>query len=74
VAYRVGRGIALLFLDLGARRGGWSAPHLGRFTPGKDPVPIVQKAGWASGPVWTCAKNLAATGIRSPDRPARSQS
>jgi hypothetical protein len=42
--------------------------------PGKDPVPIVQEAGWAPGPVWTCAKNLAATGIRSPDRSARSQS
>jgi hypothetical protein len=26
------------------------------------------------GPVWTCAKNLAPNGIRSPDRPARSQS
>jgi hypothetical protein len=26
------------------------------------------------GSVWTCAKNLAPTGIRSPDRPARSQS
>jgi len=24
-------------------------PH---FTPGKDPVPIVQEAGWAPGPVW----------------------
>ena len=23
------------------------------FTPGKDPVPILQKAGWAPGPVWT---------------------
>jgi len=22
------------------------------FTPGKDPVPIVQEAGWAAGPVW----------------------
>jgi hypothetical protein len=43
-------------------------------TPGKDPVPIVQEAGWASGPVWTGAENLAPTGIRSPDRPARSQS
>jgi len=32
------------------------------FTPGKDPVPIVQKAGWAPGPVWTGAKNLAPTG------------
>jgi hypothetical protein len=29
---------------------------------------------WASGPTWTCAKNLAPTGIRSPDRPARSHS
>ena len=24
----------------------------GRFTPGKDQVPIVQEAGWAPGPVW----------------------
>jgi hypothetical protein len=37
-------------------------------------VPIVQEAGWAPGPVWTGAVNLASTGIRSPDRPARSQS
>ena len=44
------------------------------FTPGKDPVPIVQEAGWAPGPVWTGAENLAPTGIRSPDCPARSQS
>ena len=42
------------------------------FTPGKDPVPIVQQAGWAPGPVWTGAENLASTEIRSPDRPARS--
>ena len=43
-------------------------------THGKDPVPIVQEAGWAPGPAWTGAENLAHTGIRSPDRPARSQS
>ena len=42
--------------------------------PGKDPVPIVEEAGWAPGPVWTGAEKLAPTGIRSPDRPARSQS
>jgi hypothetical protein len=65
-------GVALPFRDLGARRGGRSAPSPGRFTPGKDPVPIVQEAGWAAGPVWTCAKNLAPTRIRSPDHPARS--
>jgi len=27
-------------------RGGWSTPRPGRFTPGKDPVPIVWEAGW----------------------------
>jgi hypothetical protein len=41
-------------------------------TPRKDPVPIAQEAGWAPGPVWTCAENLDPTGNRSPDRPARS--
>ena len=51
--------------------GGWSTPHPGRFTPGQDPVPIVQYAGWVPGPVWTVAPP---TGIRSPDRPARSES
>ena len=44
------------------------------FTPRKDPVPIVQEAGWAPGPVWTGEVNLALTGIRSPGRPARSES
>jgi hypothetical protein len=29
------------------------------FTPGKDPVPTVQEAGWAPGPVWISAENLA---------------
>ena len=54
--------------------GGWLTPRLCHFTPGKDPVPIVQEGGWAPGPVWTGAENLAPTGIRSPDRPARSES
>ena len=54
--------------------GGWSTPRPGRFTPWKDPVPTVQEDGWASEPVWTVAENLAPTGIRSPDRPALSES
>ena len=29
-------------------------PH---FTPGKDPVPILQEAGWAPGPVWMGGKS-----------------
>jgi len=35
-----------------------STPRPDRFTPGKDPVPIVQEAGWAPGTVWTGAENL----------------
>jgi len=31
-------------------------PRTGHFTPGKDPVPIAQEAGWASDPVWTGAE------------------
>jgi len=74
-AHRGSRGIALPFLDHDTRRGwGVSVTPRPLFTPGKDPVPIVQEAGWAPGPVWTGAENLAPTGIRSPDRPARSQS
>ena len=53
--------------------GGWSTPRAGRFTPGKDSVPIVQEAGWAPGPVRTVVENLAPAGIRSWDRPAYSE-
>jgi hypothetical protein len=56
-------GIALPFLTPALEVGGWSAPHPGRFTPGKDPVPIIQEAGWGPGPVWTCAKNLTPPGF-----------
>ena len=71
LAQRVGRVIALLFHDRGTRRewvvSSTPQPH---FTPRKDPVPIVQEAGWAQGPVET-------GGISRPhrdsipDRPAR---
>jgi hypothetical protein len=50
---------------------GWSAPRPGRFTPGKDPVPTVQEAGWAGLDVFEKSRP---TGIRSPDRPAHSLS
>jgi len=58
VAQRVGRGIALLFHDCGTRRG-WAVSSTPRphFTSGKDPVPILQEAGWASEPVWTGGKS-----------------
>jgi len=69
------RYIALLFLDHGTRRG-WvvSVTPWPLFTSGIGSVPIVQEAGWAPRPVWTCVENLAPTSIRSPNRPARSQS
>jgi hypothetical protein len=35
---------------------------------------MVQEVEWAPGPVWTVAENLTTDGIRSPDRPACSQS
>jgi len=73
VAERVGRGIALLFHDRGTRRG-WMVSSTPRphFTAGKDPVPILQEAGWAPGPVWTGGKSRAHRDS-IPDRPARSQ-
>ena len=49
-AHRGSRGIVLLFLDRGTRRG-WEVSVTPRplFTLGKDPVPTVQEAGWAPG-------------------------
>ena len=41
--------------------GVWSTLRPGRFTPGKEPVPIVQEAGCTPGPFWTGAGNLAPT-------------
>jgi hypothetical protein len=56
-----------LFLDLGTVRGwGVSVTPQPLSTPGQDPVPIVQEAGWAPGPVRTGAEKLAPTRIRSP--------
>jgi hypothetical protein len=74
VAQKVGRGIALLFHDRGTRRG-WVVSSTPRphFTPGKDPVPILQEAGWAPGPVWTGVK-FCPHRDSIPDRPVRSQS
>jgi len=56
-AHRGSRGLTLLFLDHGTRRGrGVSVTPWPLFTPWKDPVPIVQEAGWARGSVWTGAE------------------
>jgi len=58
VAQRVGIQTTLLFHDRRTRTGRvvsstpW--PH---FTPGKDPVPILQEAEWAPESVWTGGKS-----------------
>ena len=56
-AHMGSRGIALPFHDHDTRRVSVAPRPL--FTPGKDPVPIVQDDGLAPGPVWTGAENLA---------------
>ena len=74
LAQRVGRGIALLFHDRGTRRG-WVVSSTPRphFTPGKDPVPILQEGMGAPWPVWTGGKSRPHRDS-IPDRSARSQS
>jgi hypothetical protein len=62
------------FLDHGTRRGwGVSVTPWPLPTPWKDPVPIVQEAGWAAGPAWTGAENLASTRVRSTVQPIASR-
>ena len=74
VTQRVSKGLAPLFHGRGTRRG-WVASSTPRphFTPGKDPVPILQETGWAPGPVWKAEKSRPHRDS-IPDRPARSQS
>ena len=68
-ALRGSTGIALLFLDHVTRRE-WGVSLKPRllFTSGKDLVPIVREAEWATGMVWTGEENVAATRIRFRDR------
>jgi len=47
--------------------------HQPRYTQERDPVPIVQEAGWFSGPIWTGMekrKSLNPTGVQTPNNPA----
>ena len=62
-------------MTLALRWGGWSAPRPGRFTPRERPGTYCT-GGWV-GPragLDGCGKYRPPTGIRSPDRPARSES
>jgi hypothetical protein len=53
---------------------GCLTPLPGRITPGKETRCPLYRRLRASGPVWTGAENLAPTGVRTPDLPARSES
>jgi hypothetical protein len=63
------------FFNLGA---GWRwviNPTPRPLYPGeRSSIPIVQEVGWDPGSVWMGAKNLALTGIRSPEHPSCSES
>jgi hypothetical protein len=54
---------ALPFLNPSDRWGYCQTQHPGRFTPGQDALTKVQDFGWAAGPVWTGALNLAPPGF-----------
>ena len=53
---------------------GGQSHALAALLPKREPVPILQEAGWAAGPGWTSAEKMAPTGIRTTDIPARSES
>jgi len=64
-------GIVLLILNLGARRGGWSAPRSGRVISGKEPrYPLYRRSSGPqgnSGREWRREETLMRTGVRTPD-------
>jgi len=60
--------IALIYSELGTESV-WSETRSGRFTLGKDGVPLLQEVWWASGPDWKNQK-ISLPGVRFPDRPA----
>jgi hypothetical protein len=60
------------FFNFGARLK-WmvSTTPRARYLRDRDPLFILEEAGWAPGPIWKGGEQFDATGIRSPDRPAR---
>jgi hypothetical protein len=52
---------------------GWTTSRLGRFTPRKDPVPILTRLGGSQGHSGRVHKISSHNGIQFPDRPASSE-
>jgi len=74
-AHRGSRVIALLFLDHGTRRGKGSESRTGRsLPPGKTRYPLYRRLSGPQGRSRQVRKFSPPTGIRSPVRPASSQS
>ena len=67
-------GLRLPILDPSARMG-WVVSPTARplYSRERHTLPAVQEAVWASEPVWMGPENLAYTGVRTPDRLARSE-
>jgi hypothetical protein len=73
-AHRGSRGIALPFHDHGNKGGMGSASRPGRsLPPEKTRDPLYRRLGGSQGRSGHVRKMSSPTGIRSPDRPARSQ-
>jgi hypothetical protein len=66
-------GTSTLSLTSALYRDKWSPLRSSRFIPGKQTRCQFTEAGLGPEPVWTGAENIASSGIRSPDLPARSQ-
>jgi hypothetical protein len=66
-AQRGGRGLAPPICNLGIRKG-WCGQHhaLATLSHGKNPVHVVQEAGWVSGPVHMAWKTLPPLGFDLP--------
>jgi hypothetical protein len=65
---QIGSRVIDTLLNLGTRCG-WvvnTTPQL-LYPLERYPVPIVQEAGWASGPVWMGRENVNPTGVRTPN-------
>jgi len=52
----------------------WSTAVPGRFTPGEEPRYPLYRRLESPGPVWTGVENIAITGVRTANNPARRQS
>ena len=77
-AIKAQRGVQIYlysFFNIDARCG-WvvNATPLAHYLWDRHPGSIVQEVEWFSRSVWKDAENLTPTGIRSPDRPAHSES